>query len=315
MKKVLIEATVRNKATGLFVLFFILCMRANAQFDPMFTQYMNNEMVINPAYTGTPEVPTSTVLYRDQWVGMEGAPRTQTFSFHSPLGDKNGLGLSLINEEIGIKRLFKASGTYAYRIFVGERSRLSFGLLGGVMQYKEDYNKLVLINPDDHYFSTGTKSFLAPNAGFGMYYYTNKFYLGLSIPRMIKNTIINSEIENSASPQDWHYYLTSANVFELSDYFKLKVSGMFKYVSGAPVQGELAFHGLIQNVWWLGAAYRSGDAISVMTGFQLSPQLRIFYSYDYSVTPIQNYSSGSHEIIISYDFQRQKRRIISPRMF
>src|SRR4029077_20295600 len=112
------------------------------------------------------------------------------------------------------------------------------------------------------------------NAGFGMFYYKSRFYVGLSIPRMIKNSIRDSRVANTASPNDWHYYLTSAVITDIGADFKLKISGMVKQVYGAPVQGEFALHGLVADFWWIGAAYRSGDAISAITGFQLTHQLR-----------------------------------------
>ena len=305
----------RTKAGILFVLLFVLCLKANAQFDPMFTQYMNNEMFINPAYTGTRKVLVTTLLYRNQWVGIEGSPKTQTFSLHSPTSKKCGVGISVMNESIGISRTLRLNGNYSYRIRTSEKGQLSFGLQGGIIQYHQNYNELVLVNPNDNLFNSNLSNAIAPNAGFGMFYYTNRFYLGFSIPRMIKNSFKSSGFQNSASPKDWHYYLTSAIVLNVSDNFKLKPSVMIKEVYGAPIQGELAIHGLFDNVWWIGASYRTGDAISVITGFQLSNQLRIFYSYDYTLTALQNYSSGSHEIVISYDFAVRNNRIASPRIF
>lgn len=315
MKMVQHIMSTRLRSASLLVFLSVLCLKAEAQFDPMFSQYMNNEMFINPAYTGTRKVLSATLLYRDQWVGLTGAPKTQTFSVHAPVGKKNGLGLSMLNESIGITSLSRVNVNYSYRIKTGELSSLSFGLMGGIIQYRQDMNKLLLVNPVDHHFVENTPNLFAPNAGFGMFYYTNKFYVGLSIPRMIKNSIKNSRVENSATPDNWHYYLTSAYVFDLDRNFKLKTSGMVKHVNGAPVQAELALHGLINNFLWLGASYRTGDAVTAITGLQISKQLRIFYSFDYSLTSLQQYSSGSHEIIISYDLANRKYRITSPRIF
>lgn len=305
----------RIKTLSLLVLFFVLCLNANAQFDPMFTQYMNNEMFINPAYTGTRGVMATTLLYRDQWVGITGSPKTQTFSIHTPLGEKNGLGMSVMNESIGITHILRANGNYSYRIQTGYRSNLAFGLMGSIIQYRENMDELVLINPNDHIYLPNTPSLIAPNAGFGTFFYTRKFYVGFSIPRLIKNSIRDAKVFNSASPRDWHFYLTSAYVSEINENFKLKSSIMIKEVYGAPMQAELALHGLFGDIWWLGASYRTGDAISAITGFQLSRQLRVFYSYDYALTKLHSYSSGSHEITIGYDFTYRKRRIASPRLF
>lgn len=315
MKKVQIKIMRRTKTKVFMLLLFVLCQNANAQFDPSFSQYMNNEMFINPAYTGTRGVMAATLLYRDQWVGIKGSPKTQTFSIHSPLGDKNGLGLSMMNESIGITDMLRVNVNYSYRIKTGESSNLSFGLLGGLIQYRQNVDELVLINPDDHVFIMDNPRAVVPNAGFGMFYYTKKFYLGFSIPRMIKNSFSDAGIKNTASPEDWHYYLTSAYVADFSDNFKLKTSTMIKAVKGAPVQAELALHGLINNFWWIGGSFRSGDAISAITGFQINPQFRFFYSYDYTLSKLNSYTSGSHEITIGYDFAYRKKRIASPRLF
>ena len=315
MNKVLLQKVKKKKAVSLLFLLFVLCLKANAQFDPAFTQYMNNEMFINPGYTGTRRVLAATLVYRDQWVGIAGSPKTQTFSIHSPTRKRCGLGASVINESIGISRLTRFNANYAYRIKTSSGAQLSFGLQGGVVQYHQNYNELVLVNPVDHLFDSNTPNAIAPTAGFGMFYYTNRFYLGFSIPRMIKNSITSSGIQNSAMPQNWHYYLTSAFVFDVTENFKLKPSVMIKEVSGAPIQAEIAMHGLLNNIFWLGVSYRTGDAVSTIVGLQLSPQLRIFYTYDYTLTELQNYSTGSHEIVISYDFAYKKNRITSPRIF
>ncbi len=315
MNKVQIQKARSKKATCLLFLLFVLCLKAEAQFDPAFTQYMNNEMFINPGYTGTRRVLAATLVYRNQWVGIAGSPKTQTFSMHSPTRKRCGIGASIMNESIGISRLTRFNVNYAYRIKTSAKAQLSFGLQGGMVQFHQNVNELNLINPIDNLFPLDMPNAIAPSAGFGMFYYTNRFYVGFSIPRMIKNTITASGVRNSALPQDWHYYLTSAIVLDVSESVKLKPSAMIKEVSGAPVQAELAVHALFGNIFWMGASYRTGDAVSAITGFQLSPQLRIFYTYDYTLTELQNYSTGSHEIVISYDFSYKKNRITSPRIF
>lgn len=318
MKTIHEIGTRRKKSIGLLLFLFVLCLNANAQFDPLFTQYMNNEMFVNPAYTGTRKVLATTLLYRNQWVGIKGAPITQTFSIHSPIGDHNGIGLSMMNESIGITHQFRVNGCYAYRIRTGDYSLLSFGLSGSLVNLRENYQDLELYSQNDHVFNISKPSIIAPNAGYGMFFYTNKMYVGLSIPRMIKNSIAEtgkSSVKNSANPKDWHYFLTSAYIFTPSRDVMIKPSIMIREVYGAPLQAELAFHTLFNKVWWIGASYRTGDAITAITGFQIKPEFRFFYSYDYSLTKIQAYSSGSHEITISYDFAFKRKRIASPRLF
>jgi type IX secretion system PorP/SprF family membrane protein len=308
----------RNKGSALLFLLLLLCLRSNAQFDQMFTQYMNNEMFINPAYTGTREALAATLAYRNQWVGIDGAPETQTFSIHSPIGENWGAGLSAFNEKIGISRQLRVNANYAYQIKFNRRDKLSFGLNGGIVNLNENFNQLILKDQNDLVFPDNSASVIAPNAGFGMYYYTKKYYIGFSIPRMIKNTILGNggvHVKNSASPKDWHYYLTAAYVKKVSYDFRFKPSIMIKEVSGAPLQVELSLQGIVRDFWWIGMAYRTGDAISAITGFHINPQFRVFYSYDYSLSKLNSYNTGSHEITIGYDFVHKKTKIVSPRLF
>ena len=167
-----------TKAGSLLVLLFALCLKSNAQFDPMFTQYMNNEMFINPAYTGTRQVTVATLLYRDQWAGIKGSPKTQTFSIHGPVSENNGIGFSIMHESIGIYNIIRANANYSYMIKTGKRSQIAFGLMGGLMQYNQNLDELVLINPNDNLYLTDNINVIAPNAGFGLFYYTDEFYLG-----------------------------------------------------------------------------------------------------------------------------------------
>ena len=314
MNKDLKHIKSNKKAISLVVLLFVLCIKANAQFDPMFTQYMNNEMFINPAYTGTREALSANILYRDQWVGIAGSPKTQTFAIHGPIGEKNGVGISIMNESIGITKQLRINGNYSFRIRTGYNSHLSFGLSGGMINHREDRNELMLINENDHVFDP-IASVMVPNSGFGMYFYTDRYYVGLSVPRLIQNNVMASGIRNTVSTKDWHFYLTSAVVMDASENLKFKPSIMIKEVYGAPLQGEISVQGLVKDFWWIGGAYRTGDAVSAIMGFQLSTQLRFFYSYDYTLSKLNSYSSGSHEVTIGYDFSFKRNRIASPRYF
>ena len=318
MKTIKTIFTKSKKVPILFFLFTLLSMKSNAQFDQMFTQYMNNEMFINPAYTGTRESFAATLAYRNQWVGFEGAPKTQTFSMHTPVGENWGAGLSMLNEKIGITRQLRISGNYAYQIKLNRKEKLSFGIHGGIVNLKENFNELVLRDQNDLIFPNSAANVYAPNAGFGIYYYSKRYFIGFSIPRMIKNTIYgdqNINVKNSTSPKNWHFYLTAAYVKNVNADFKFKPSIMIKEVYGAPIQAEISLQGIVKDFWWIGLAYRTGDALSAITGFHISPQLRVFYSYDYSLSSLNSYNSGSHEITIGYDFVHKKAKIVSPRLF
>ena len=291
---------------------------SDAQIDPMFTQYMFNEMYINPAYAGSRESISATLLYRNQWVGVDGAPKTQTFSVHAPIKMKKiGVGIVARNESIGVTKQTNVFLDYAYRLKLAS-GQFSLGLTSGLIAHQEKLTNIITVDPDDPEFLDDTPQLLMPNAGFGMYYYTDKFYAGFSIPRMIENQIdlsASKQVTNRANMESWHYYLTTGYVFKLSESIKFKPTTMIKAAAGAPVEVDLSANILFNDIFWLGAAYRTQDAISAIAVFQVNDQMRIGYSYDYTLTDIRDYSSGSHEITLGYDFTFKKSRVISPRYF
>lgn len=293
----------------------------NAQYDPMFSQYMNNEMFINPAYAGSRDYISTFALYRNQWVGIEGAPITQTFTIHAPLKSKKiGLGLSLMNEEIGVTKKFSVLGTYAYRLPVSEDGTLSFGLQGGFTSLQENLSELspadgVNIDP---LFLSDTPTKLAPKAGFGLYYTKPDYYIGWSIPRLIESyidPINNYDVNSKVNFKNWHNYITVGYIFPVSDNVKLKPTIMTKAVYGAPVEWDFNINALINELIWIGASYRTGDAIALISTLHVTPQFRVGYSYDYTLTEIGDHTSGSHEISLGYDFNFKKAGISSIRYF
>ncbi len=291
---------------------------ARAQYQPQFTQYMFNEMIINPAYTGARECLSATLLYRNQWTGIEGAPETETFSIHSPIANqKMGLGLSVINDKITVMRNTGVYANYAYRMPLRE-GKLSFGLSAGVINH---YEKLSELNPgqgNDPQFAANTPRLLLPNAGFGAFYYTRKFYAGLSIPKLILNTVGASEtkkVNNKASVKDWNLHLTAGYVASISESIKLKPTVMIRKTGGAPGEIDLSLNALFNDLVWIGAAYRTGDAVSLAAGVQITKQMRFGYAYDYTLTALSKFNGGSHEITLGYDFSFDKTKIATPRFF
>jgi type IX secretion system PorP/SprF family membrane protein len=302
-------------------LFLVLVsLSASAQHEPMFTQYMFNETFINPAYAGSHEGPAMGGLYRNQWVGIPGSPKTQTFSFHSPVMKKKlGLGLSMMNESIGVSDQFMLNIDFAYRILM-PNSVLAFGAKGGFINEQERLTSVVTTVGGDNQFSTDVRKYFLPNAGFGIYYYyKKKFYAGFSIPQLLQNKTDPTQPGNIAvsagNPQVWHYYFASGYVFQMAQNVKFKPSVMVKAVANAPIEVDGNINFLFNEFLWLGAAYRTGDAIAGLVGFQISKQLRVSYSYDYSISSLQRYNSGSHEISFGYDFNSLKHRVVSPRYF
>jgi type IX secretion system PorP/SprF family membrane protein len=302
-----------------FCVMMLLSAVAQAQFEPQFTQYMFNEMFINPAYAGSRDQISATMVYRNQWVGLQGAPKTQTASIHGPLMNKKiGIGLSMMNESIGVTHQFSVYGNYAYRIQTGTNGALAMGLQAGIINHQENLSEVITNEQNDNEFLFNTPRVILPNAGFGMYYNTDRFYAGVSIPRMLLNKVAgdgSSDVKSKFSFKTWHYYFTSGYVFFLSETVKMKPTIMVKAVQGAPVVGDFSCNMLLKDVFWIGASYRTEDSFAGIVEFQITPQLRIGYSYDYTTTELNNYSSGTHEVNIGYDFSFNKKKVVTPRYF
>jgi type IX secretion system PorP/SprF family membrane protein len=292
----------------------------HAQYEPHFSQYLNNELFINPAYAGSRGYMAATLLYRDQWTGMEGAPKTGTIGFHLPFSrDRAGAGLCIMNDRIGVSNHTAVFLNYAYHLRLTENDQvLSFGLQGGIINAEERLRDVLIIEQNDPEFASNVYHKLMPNFGFGTYYHTPRFYAGFSIPRFMKNKIdpFNQSVEyNRISIKNWHYYLYSAYIARLSESVKLKPAVMCKLVSGAPLEADFNLNFLLREIFWIGAGYRTGDAIVFITQYQINKNLRIGYSYDYTLTKLQNFNSGTHEFTIGYDFTFDKNKIVSPRYF
>jgi len=279
------------------------------QQDPQYTQYMYNMSVINPAYVGSRGVLNIGLLGRAQWLGVDGAPNTATLSVNGPIGDATGLGLSIIYDEIGPVKESNIFADFSYTIFTGEEGKLAFGLKAGVTFLDVGY--LETIDPDPLNQPIHQTS---PNFGAGIYYYTNNFYVGFSAPNFLETRHLETDggYVTTAS-EKMHYFLTSGYVFDLNDNLQLKPSTMIKATSGAPVSVDLSANLLVNQMFEVGLSYRIDDSISAMAGFQVNPDFRIGYAYDYTTSSFNVDNSGSHEIILLYEFNR--RNIKSPRFF
>lgn len=294
---------------------------AKAQYDAMFTQYMFNEMYINPAYTGSKDAMAVNLTHRQQWVNFPGRPITTAFTVHEPLANnKMGLGISVLNEQIGKLSRNLVYLNYAYRVKVGETGHLSFGLMAGIHNQVNKLSELKATETGDIQISQNTPSLISPNFGAGIYYYTKKFYAGISIPRMIDDSYLFNQTgdiikSTKVDVSKFHYYLTIGNVFEINDNLKIKPQAMVKMVQNAPLQYDVNVNFLIKNKIWTGVSYRSGADVSVLLGLQVNPQFLVNYSYDYSLTKIQKYSQGSHEITLGYLFSYKQHKVVTPRYF
>jgi type IX secretion system PorP/SprF family membrane protein len=294
-----------------------------AQYDAMFTQYMFNEMFINPAYAGSKEAMSATMLHRQQWVKFSGRPVTTSFSLHGPVqGNKMGAGLSVLNDRLGVLNRNLVYASYAYRLKVSQKGTLAMGLMGG---FDSQVNKFadVKTNDDgskDPQLGQNSVNILAPNFGTGLYYNTKTFYAGLSIPRIIDNQVRFSSGGGSykiasVNLNKMTYYLTAGNLFTLNEDLKLRANAMIKIVTNAPIQFDLGANLLIKEMLWAGLSYRSNSAASIILGIQLNKQFLVSYSFDYGLNAIQKYSQGSHEIALSYLFSFKGKKVVTPRYF
>lgn len=291
------------------ILIFVSTVSMFAQQDTQYTQYMYNMNVLNPAYAGSRGVFSIGMLGRTQWVGVDGAPKTATFTMHSPVGDRVGLGLSIIHDVIGPVKESNIYGDFSYTIFTGEEGRLAFGLKAGITFL--DVGSLLTVDPDPLNIPV---HLTAPNFGAGMYYYTDKFYIGFSAPNFLETRHLENEAGYvSTASEKMHYFLTGGYVFDVSDNVQLKPSTMIKAAFGAPISVDLSANVLFNERLELGLSYRFDDSVSGIIGLQVSPDLRIGYAYDYTTSNFGAYNSGSHEIVLLFEFNR--RNIKSPRFF
>ena len=301
----------------IIVIFVIGFEYSNAQQLPQFTQYMYNTISVNPAYAGSREALSIVALNRNQWAGFDGGPQTQTLSIHSPLrNEKVGLGLSLINDKTGFENFTYVYADFSYTIDVDDATKLSFGLKGGMTYYKlaeELYNSSEV--NQDPYFDERLNRWNS-NFGAGILFHSDRWYLGLSAPKII-NHDLNNDTEYAAL-ETVHFYGIGGYVFDLSDNVKLKPSFLFKYTEGAPFSTDLSANFLFNEKFWIGGSYRfNGDQrdVGALVDFQVTDQFRVGYTYEIPTGEIRPYTSGSHEILLMYEFRFMKNKLKSPRYF
>ncbi|MFT3884702.1 MAG: type IX secretion system membrane protein PorP/SprF [Flavobacteriales bacterium] len=293
----------------------VLCVsvRATAQQDPMYSQYMFNTLAFNPAYAGSADVFTVMALSRHQWVGFDGAPSTQTLSLHSPLpGEQFALGGNIIHDVVGPTKQTGAFMDAAFRIRTGKDTRLAFGLMGGVNLYQADLASLSTVEVEP--VNANIKGKALPNFGFGLYWHSKRYYVGLSAPKLLENTI-SSDGQVVTNKEFRHYFLIGGYVMDLSRDVKFKPAFMLRVVEGAPLSLDLNANFLLRERIWFGAMYRVGNAFGVMAQYQFNEQLRAGYAFDLTTTRVGAYNAGTHEIMLSYDLKFTKGRTISPRYF
>ncbi|MEL4308956.1 PorP/SprF family type IX secretion system membrane protein [Joostella sp. CR20] len=306
-----------NKILVIFILIFVgKFTKVNAQQDSQYTQYMYNTMTFNPAYTGTREMFSAIALYRNQWTGLDGAPETMNFSMHSPVGEKVGLGFSITNDRIFIANETAIDFTFSYIMNVSYRGKISLGLKAGMNLFDIDFSRVNTGSPGggDPSVQYNVDNEFSPQIGAGAYYYTDRFYVGVSIPNMLETEHFD-ESSNSTAGERLHFYAITGYVFNFSNDVKFKPAALVKAVSGAPLQVDVSANFLFYDKFSLGAAYRWDAAMSALAGFQIDDKLMIGYAYDWETTPLAQYNGGSHEVFLRYELFNRRKKIISPRFF
>ncbi len=288
-----------------------------AQQDPQFTQYMFNLLALNPAYAGSAERTSLKALSRHQWVGFEGAPATQTLTMHAPLWHESlGVGGTIMRDSHGPITQYTFMADLAYRIHMGN-AKLAFGLKGGLNLLQGNYADLDPLMENDQVFQQNVNTKLDPQFGFGVMYYSDRYFLGISTPKLLRTEFFQTDsLAFISEPgQQPHYFLTGGYVFDLGVYHKFKPTFLVKAVQGAPVSFDLTANFLFFEKFWLGAMYRHTDAVGALMQYHITNELTVGYSYDYPVSVIRNYSGGSHEIMVGYEFGNKMKGVRSPRYF
>jgi type IX secretion system PorP/SprF family membrane protein len=272
---------------------------------------MFNTLAINPAYAGSQEDLSVTALMREQWVGLDGAPSTQTLSAHTPFEKKRiGVGLLVVHDKIGITDQTDLYASYAYKIPM-KKGTLSLGLQGGFLYYKANFSEVSLTDPT---FQGEDLSEFLPNFGAGVYYSTDRFYAGIGVPQLIQSKVDKGNVA-SESKLIRHYFVHSGYVFDLNQNLKLKPNVLFKIVDGAPLEIDLNANLYFHDLVGLGLSWRSMDAIVMLLQIQITDRLQFGYAYDFGTTALRQVHSGSHELFLNYRFSLSKSKIITPRYF
>ena len=294
----------------------ISLLQMYAQQEAMFTHYSFNTQAINPGYAGSRDALSITGLHRSQWVSFPGAPTTQTLTLHAPVASENiGLGLSFLKDKIGPTKQTSIYADFAYKIKVGP-GKLAFGLKGGMNLRTNKISELNKIDQNDVLLKTDQTSEFLPNFGFGIYYSTEKFYAGISTPRLLENKYKDNTVR---ALEKRHYYFITGTVFPINkrQTIKLKPTTFVKLTEGAPIELDVTALFYFKDKFWVGPMFRTGDALGALIGLNVSDQFSFGYSFDWSyANKTFTYNAGSHELMLRYEFfYNEKKKIRSPRYF
>jgi type IX secretion system PorP/SprF family membrane protein len=285
----------------LSILLIVVGLNGHAQLDPLYNQYLFNQSMINPAYTGINDVLNATVLSRAQWVGIKGAPVTNTLNLSSSfLNNKLGAGLLLVSDQYGISNNTEIQLMYSYRLEMNNNRSLSFGLQGGYISYQYDFDKLDLEQPDQALI-IADDNVTKTNFGTGIYFRSNQYYLGISVPRILNTDVQDGDVKSTRYRR--HYYVSAGYLFDQLLAVQFKPSVLLKVVDGQPASVDLNASFLLKEVLWVGTTLRNFNAIGLNGQLEVNNQLRLGYSFEYPLNAISNNAFGTHELMVSLDLE------------
>ncbi|WP_258540613.1 PorP/SprF family type IX secretion system membrane protein [Parvicella tangerina] len=304
----------------LFIGFLLLGgSQLTAQQVPMYSQYFFNNYAYNPALGGTNQTVNVTSNHRYQWVGLQDAPRTYTLTVEGPLNNqKMGLGAFLFTDHVGPTRRTGLQFSYSYIFKITEDVKLSLGLSAGILEWKLDGHKVHLYSAGDQVLVDAVMRDIIPDASFGFHLFHDKWYFGASAPNLLQNKLRFSNAQYTAlSRLEDHYYINGGYKFDLGDDFQIEPGMIIKFVTPAPIQ----FDPMVRLIWkeqlWIGGVYRgmfgpgtdgsssfASNAASAMIGFTYKKNLQIGYSYDFAISNLNNYSNGTHELMLGVKFNK-----------
>ncbi len=309
---------IKTYAIPVLVVLLLSNIKVEAQTEPMYSQYMYNMLSINPAYAGSREVMSMNMFHRKQWVGIAGAPQTTSFTMDQSFNDKKvGLGIQMYDDRLGVEKAQGVNAMWSARVRVSENGILSGGLQFGAMNYRADLTKVEnRFTAGDPAFSQNYSKWL-PSIGLGLFYNTDKFYIGASVPNLMRSRLATFDMINSGiqNVNDFHFFGTIGYVYDINEQVKLKPSAMVKIVSGAPVQYDFNANVWLKDIIGFGVSYRTKDAVLGMIELQTNRNFRIGYAYDVPTSDLKLYTRGTHEIMLRYEFSKDKSNIKSTRYF
>ena len=296
---------------SLFFLGFFI--QVNAQHNPQFTHFMFNKLLYNPAYAGNRDALAASAVYRNQWLGIEGAPVTLNFNVHTPFaGDRAGLGLSVVADKIGVVNTTFATLSYNYRVPVGETAKLGLGISGRIEHGRMDFNQLNGYDQGDDFIMSDVTNQMKPNFGFGVFLSDNNYYLGVSMPTVLENTLYTDSGFESVYRT---LYFMGAYIFNISEHVKFKPAALVSVNRSAPLDLDLNASFLFMDAFWIGATYRKGDSVDALLQYQFTPNLRAGMAFDFTTSELNANTAGGYDLMVEYIFNRKDRQLTNIRYF